>query len=131
MKSKADWSVPGRRVAQVIATSLLATVCCVALLCSLRVSAPAHAGVGEGLRSGQTEREVDSPVPYRFNHPHAIAAGDTFTLALQEDPYGLDPAQDLGGKRVEGLQLECVAPTILQVLGVDIPETMETNPIAY
>jgi predicted AlkP superfamily phosphohydrolase/phosphomutase len=41
-----------------------------------------------------------------------------------------DPQQDLGGRHVDGLQLECVAPTILQLLGEDIPASMEASPIA-
>jgi predicted AlkP superfamily phosphohydrolase/phosphomutase len=41
-----------------------------------------------------------------------------------------DPARDLGGQRLEGLQLECIAPTILRLLGQDIPASMETEPIA-
>jgi len=41
-----------------------------------------------------------------------------------------DPERDRGGKHLEGLQLECVAPTILHLMGVEIPATMEAQPIA-
>ena len=41
-----------------------------------------------------------------------------------------DPQRDLGGQRLSGLQLECVAPTILRLMNVDIPASMEAEPIA-
>ncbi|MDH7487251.1 MAG: alkaline phosphatase family protein [Anaerolineae bacterium] len=40
-----------------------------------------------------------------------------------------DPRQDLGGQRLSGLQLECVAPTILRLMNVDVPSSMEAQPI--
>ena len=40
-----------------------------------------------------------------------------------------DPRRDLGGERLDGLQLECVAPTILRLLGEEIPASMEADPI--
>ena len=40
-----------------------------------------------------------------------------------------DRRRDLGGARLDGLQLECVAPTILRLMGEDIPASMETPPI--
>jgi len=40
-----------------------------------------------------------------------------------------DPQRELGGERLHGLQLECVAPTILRLMGEDIPANMETTPI--
>jgi len=41
-----------------------------------------------------------------------------------------DPRRDLGGQRLEGRQLECIAPTILRLMNVDIPTDMEAQPIA-
>jgi len=41
-----------------------------------------------------------------------------------------DPRQNLGGREVTGLQLECVAPTILELMGVPVPEEMEAKPVA-
>jgi predicted AlkP superfamily phosphohydrolase/phosphomutase len=40
-----------------------------------------------------------------------------------------DPARDLGGRCLEGLQLECIAPTILRLLGEDVPASMEAEPM--
>ena len=40
-----------------------------------------------------------------------------------------DPQQDLGGQHLDNLQLECVAPTILRLMNVDIPTGMEAQPI--
>ena len=40
-----------------------------------------------------------------------------------------DPRHDLGGQRLEGLQLECVAPTILRLMNVKVPADMEAEPI--
>lgn len=40
-----------------------------------------------------------------------------------------DPMQPFGGQRLEGLQLECVGPSLLQWLGVQAPATMMGTPI--
>ena len=42
-----------------------------------------------------------------------------------------DPRRDLGGRRLDGLQLQQVAPTILTALGVPVPPTMTAPVIAW
>jgi len=41
-----------------------------------------------------------------------------------------DPRRNLNGQPLDGLQLECIAPTILRLMNVDIPASMEAEPIA-
>jgi predicted AlkP superfamily phosphohydrolase/phosphomutase len=40
-----------------------------------------------------------------------------------------DPQRDMGGQQLDGLQLECVAPTILRLMSVDVPADMAAEPV--
>lgn len=42
-----------------------------------------------------------------------------------------DPRRSRGGRRLEGQQLESIAPTILKLMGVDVPPSMEASPLDF